>query len=76
MLNFDREYIKKNIESMPLSARERKILDHRLGLTDNTTHTLEETGKIFGITRERVRQIEAKAIDKIAENFKVEELKK
>ena len=61
----DREYIKKHISNAVLTERERKILDYRFGLTDNTTHTLEETGKVFGITRERVRQIEGKAMEKI-----------
>ncbi len=48
-----------------LSPREKKILDMRFGLTDGITHTLEEVGKEFGVTRERIRQIEAKALEKI-----------
>jgi len=48
-----------------LSPRERKILDMRFGLTDGVTHTLEEVGKEFGVTRERIRQIEAKALEKM-----------
>ena len=48
-----------------LSPREKKILEMRFGLTDGVTHTLEEVGKEFGVTRERIRQIEAKAIEKI-----------
>ena len=48
-----------------LSPRERKILDMRFGLADGVTHTLEEVGKEFGVTRERIRQIEAKALEKM-----------
>ncbi len=48
-----------------LSPREKKILDMRFGLTDGITHTLEEVGKEFGVTRERIRQIEAKALEKM-----------
>ncbi|OGZ58884.1 MAG: RNA polymerase sigma factor RpoD [Candidatus Spechtbacteria bacterium RIFCSPHIGHO2_02_FULL_43_15b] len=48
-----------------LAPREKKILDMRFGLSDGITHTLEEVGKEFGVTRERIRQIEAKALEKI-----------
>lgn len=48
-----------------LAPREKKILDMRFGLTDGITHTLEEVGKEFGVTRERIRQIEAKALEKM-----------
>lgn len=48
-----------------LSPREQKILQMRFGLNDGATHTLEEVGKEFGVTRERIRQIEAKALEKI-----------
>lgn len=48
-----------------LSPREQRILQMRFGLDDGVTHTLEEVGKEFGVTRERIRQIEAKALEKI-----------
>ena len=51
-----------------LSARERKILDMRFGLSDGVTHTLEEVGKEFGVTRERIRQIEAKILQKMRDH--------
>ncbi len=58
-----------------LNERERRILAMRFGLEDNIPHTLEEVGKIFGVTRERIRQIEAKALDKIRGHEKVKKLK-
>jgi len=48
-----------------LAERERKIIAMRFGLDDGVTHTLEEVGQEFNVTRERIRQIEAKAIEKI-----------
>ena len=51
-----------------LSGKERKILEMRHGLTDGVFHTLEEVGKEFGVTRERIRQIEAKAHEKIRDS--------
>ena len=40
----------------------------RFGLEDGITHTLEEVGKVFGVTRERIRQIQARALEKIREH--------
>jgi RNA polymerase primary sigma factor len=48
-----------------LSDREREVLEMRFGLQDGQDHTLEEVGKHFGVTRERIRQIEAKALRKL-----------
>jgi len=48
-----------------LSDRERAVLEMRFGLRDGEAHTLEEVGKAFGVTRERVRQIESKALRKL-----------
>jgi len=58
-----------------LSEKERKILEMRHGLIDGTYHTLEEVGREFGVTRERIRQIEAKALEKIRLHDKARRLK-
>ena len=58
-----------------LSPKEMKIIEMRYGLLDGINHTLEEVGKEFGVTRERIRQIEAKVHDKIRSNEKVMKLK-
>ena len=58
-----------------LSPREQKILDMRFGLTDGVTHTLEEVGQVFAVTRERIRQIEAKALDKIRQHQNIDKLR-
>ena len=58
-----------------LSPKERKILEMRHGLMDGVYHTLEEVGKEFGVTRERIRQIEAKALEKIRTHDKARHLK-
>ncbi|MEK7608068.1 MAG: sigma-70 family RNA polymerase sigma factor [Patescibacteria group bacterium] len=57
-----------------LSEREQKILNMRFGLEDGVSHTLEEVGKMFNVTRERIRQIEAKALEKVREHHKAKAL--
>ena len=61
--------------SAELTPRERKILAMRFGLEDGVTHTLEEVGKEFGVTRERIRQIQAKALEKIRQLRALKKLK-
>ena len=63
-----RDLIKDILSS--LTEREQKIINMRFGLEDGVYHTLEEVGKVFGVTRERIRQIEAKALEKIREHDK------
>ena len=58
-----------------LTPREQKILEMRFGLNDGVMHTLEEVGKVFAVTRERIRQIEAKSLEKIRQHHKAEKLK-
>ena len=58
-----------------LTPREQKILAMRFGLDDGVTHTLEEVGSEFGVTRERIRQIEAKSLDRIREHVSLKKLK-
>jgi len=66
-----RVYVKDIVKDLP--EREKKILNMRFGLEDGVSHTLEEVGKVFGVTRERIRQIEAKALERIKE---LDEVKK
>ncbi|MDD5145154.1 MAG: sigma-70 family RNA polymerase sigma factor [Candidatus Pacebacteria bacterium] len=68
-----RERLKEILQD--LTPREQKILSMRFGLEDGVTHTLEEVGKEFGVTRERIRQIEAKALERIREHRSLKKLK-
>ena len=57
-----------------LTDRERQVLDHRFGLTNGYSRTLEEVGKEFNVTRERIRQIEAKALRKLRHPTRIRRL--
>ncbi len=58
-----------------LTPREQKILEMRFGLMDGVAHTLEEVGQEFGVTRERIRQIEAKALERIKKHEDMRKLR-
>src|SRR3989339_1136573 len=61
-----KDYVRDIIKD--LSPREQKILEMRFGLLDGVSHTLEEVGQEFDVTRERIRQIEAKALERIKDH--------
>lgn len=67
-----KEYVREIL--VELSPREQKILKMRFGLEDGVTHTLEEIGQEFGVTRERIRQIEAKALERIRKHRSAKKL--
>ncbi|OQA38062.1 MAG: RNA polymerase sigma factor SigA [Parcubacteria group bacterium ADurb.Bin316] len=68
-----KDYVKEVI--VQLSPREQKILEMRFGLEDGIAHTLEEVGREFDVTRERIRQIEAKALEKIQKHEGIKKLR-
>ena len=69
--------LKKEIKEvlMSLQEREQQVLELRFGLIDGTCHTLEEVGKKFNVTRERIRQIEAKALRKLRHPSRAKKLR-
>lgn len=70
------EYLKNQLKDIldTLQDRERRVLSLRFGLDDGVSRTLEEVGKEFGVTRERIRQIEAKALKKLKEKSSQQKL--
>jgi RNA polymerase primary sigma factor len=68
-----REQVQHALES--LSEREREVLELRFGLKDGKEHTLEEVSRYFDVTRERIRQIEAKALRKLRHPARSRELR-
>ena len=76
LVETNREALKTQIESAmeTLNYREREILRLRYGLADGYTYTLEEVGRIFQVTRERVRQIESKAVRKLQQPYRAKSL--
>ncbi|AKP66604.1 RNA polymerase sigma factor RpoD [Companilactobacillus ginsenosidimutans] len=71
------ELLKEQLENVldTLTDREENVLRLRFGLDDGRTRTLEEVGKVFGVTRERIRQIEAKALRKLRHPSRSKQLK-
>ena len=71
------EILKEEIKSvlLTLQEREQEVLELRFGLVDGTSHTLEEVGRKFNVTRERIRQIEAKALRKLRHPSRAKKLK-
>jgi RNA polymerase primary sigma factor len=71
------EILKEEIKAVleTLQEREQEVLELRFGLIDGTSHTLEEVGKKFNVTRERIRQIEAKALRKLRHPSRAKKLK-
>ncbi len=71
------ELLKKHVREIldHLTEREREVLEMRFGLKDGEGHTLEEVGQAFGVTRERIRQIEAKALRKLRHPFRSRQLR-
>ena len=71
------EILKEEIKAVleTLQEREQEVLELRFGLIDGTSHTLEEVGKRFNVTRERIRQIEAKALRKLRHPSRAKRLK-
>ena len=73
----ENEILKEEIDDVlkSLQQREQEVLRLRFGLKDGTCHTLEEVGKKFNVTRERIRQIEAKALRKLRHPSRAKKLR-
>ncbi len=69
--------LKEQVEKVlgSLAARECEVLRYRFGFIDGSPHTLEEVGTVFNLTRERIRQIEAKALCKLRHPTRSRELR-
>ncbi|MBF6606650.1 MAG: sigma-70 family RNA polymerase sigma factor, partial [Chloroflexi bacterium] len=71
------QLLKEQVEAVldSLTGRERRVLQLRFGLEDDRARTLEEVGKEFNVTRERIRQIETKALRKLRHPSRSRKLK-
>jgi RNA polymerase primary sigma factor len=67
-----RDQLQEILADLPI--KEKRIIEMRNGLLDGVYHTLEDVGKEFGVTRERIRQIEAKALEKMRQHEKIKRL--
>ncbi|MEI7775447.1 MAG: sigma factor-like helix-turn-helix DNA-binding protein, partial [Verrucomicrobiota bacterium] len=72
VIQVPKEKIRDVLES--LTERERQVLEQRFGLVDGYSRTLEEVGRQFRVTRERIRQIEAKALRKMRHPTRIRQL--
>lgn len=75
-VDYDARELEENLVSalQSLSLKEEKILKFRFGIEDGQMHTLEETGKLFGVNRERIRQIESRAFKKLRRSPQINNL--
>ena len=69
--------LQEQLESVlhTLTEREKKVIELRFGLTDGAPRTLEEVGREFGVTRERIRQIESKTLSKLRHPSRADRLR-
>ena len=73
LFSFLKEKIKDVLDT--LTDREREVIEQRFGLRDGSPRTLEEVGRQFSVTRERIRQIEAKALRKLRHPTRISKIK-